>query len=53
MVSYSFDTEVTQFLHVCLEHVDIRNEFPSYSAVYGIMKVSLPLLGLNGGCMSS
>ena len=41
MVSYSFDTEVTQFLHVCLEHVDIRNEFPSYSAVYGIMKVSL------------
>jgi hypothetical protein len=44
MFSYSFDTEVTQFLRACLETVDIRDEFPSYSAIWAIMKVSLLLL---------
>lgn len=38
-----FDTEVTQFLRACLETVDIRNEFPSYSAVWAIMKDMAPL----------
>lgn len=46
MVSYSFDTEVTHFLRACLENADIRNEFPSYSAVWAIMKVSLLSLWL-------
>jgi hypothetical protein len=37
----SFDGEVTQFLRACLELVDIRNELPSYSAVWAVMKVGL------------
>ncbi len=47
----SFDAEVTQFLRVCLELEDIRNELPSYSAVWAVMKVSLmpPLLQLRRG----
>lgn len=53
MVSCSFDTEVTQFLRACLETVDIRNEFPTYSAVWAIMKVSLLSLWSSCGCMSS
>jgi hypothetical protein len=47
----SFDAEVTQFLRVCLELEDIRNELPSYSAVWAVMKVGLlpPLLQLRHG----
>jgi len=36
-----FDGEVAQFLLACLELVDIRNELPSYSAVWAVMKVGL------------
>ena len=41
VVLCSFDAEAAQFLHACLDLVDIRNEVPSYSAVWAIMKVSL------------
>jgi hypothetical protein len=41
MVLCSFDSEVAQFLRVCLELVDIRHELPSYSAVWAVMKVGL------------
>jgi hypothetical protein len=43
----SFDGEVAQFLRACLE-LDIRNELPSYSAVWAVMEVDLlsPLLQL-------
>jgi hypothetical protein len=40
----SFDAEAVQFLRACLSMVDIRNELPPYSAVWAIMKVSLPSL---------
>jgi hypothetical protein len=46
MVLCSFDAEVTQFLRACLDIVDIRNEVPSYSAVWAIMKVSLLSLAI-------
>jgi hypothetical protein len=40
VVLCSFDAEAAQFLRACLDIVDIRNEVPSYSAVWAIMKVS-------------
>jgi len=38
-----FDSEVAQFLRACLELVDIRNELPSNSAVWAVMKEMVPL----------
>jgi hypothetical protein len=41
MVQYSFDAEVSQFLQACFEKADIRNDEPSYSTVWAIMKVCI------------
>ncbi len=41
----------TAILRTCLELVDIRNELPSYSAVWAVVKIGLLLIP--NGCYES
>ena len=41
--TFSFDAEVAQFLRAIFEKTDIRYGIPSYSTVWAVMKVCIPL----------